>query len=164
MTRAPRPAQLLLPPEYGAPTVLLPWRDVDSRLASATQYWLATVRPDGRPHAVPLDGIWLALSWYFGGSQSAVKHRNLVRNPRATLHLCDAMAPVIVEGVCAWERPPPGTAKQLAAASKAKYGYGPPPGAYREGLWKLRPTRVLAWTDLGSDATRFVFEEDTDSE
>lgn len=53
-------AELLeLPKEYGRPEVALAWDDVRARLVAATQYWLATVRPDGRAHVVPLDGIWL---------------------------------------------------------------------------------------------------------
>jgi Pyridoxamine 5'-phosphate oxidase len=63
-------------------------------------YWLATTRPDGRPHVVPLDGLWLDDAWFFGGSAETVKYRNLKANPRAVVHLDDSERAVIVEGRC----------------------------------------------------------------
>jgi nitroimidazol reductase NimA-like FMN-containing flavoprotein (pyridoxamine 5'-phosphate oxidase superfamily) len=120
MTSAPRPEQLVVPPEYGAPSRLLAWDVVSGRLADARHYWLATVRPDGRPHVVPSDGLWLDDHWYFGGSATTVKHRNLQSNPRVTLHLEDAGSAVIVEGTCHLKRPSQETADRLAAASKEK--------------------------------------------
>jgi hypothetical protein len=157
MADQPRVEQLDLPPEYGAPSILLAWESILPRLEEAPHYWLATVRQDGRPHTVPLDGVWLDGCWYFGGSPQAVKHRNLLANPHGSLHLEDAGAAVIVEGVCQWATPEAATARRLSRASKAKYGYGPPPSAYDDGVWRLVPAQVLAWTDLTRDATRFVF-------
>jgi nitroimidazol reductase NimA-like FMN-containing flavoprotein (pyridoxamine 5'-phosphate oxidase superfamily) len=157
MADTPRVEQLAIPPEYGSPSHLLSWDAVDTRLAEALHYWLATVRPDGRPHAVPLDGLWLDAKWYFGGSPRTVKHRNLLANPRATLHLEDAASAVIVEGACQVITPDAETAEHLSQSSRAKYGYGPSPSVYLEGVWQLQPTRVMAWTDLTSDPTRFLF-------
>jgi hypothetical protein len=48
-------------------------------------------------------------------------------------------------------------ARRLAAASKAKYGYGPSAELYAEGVWELCPQRARAWTSFPTDATRFVF-------
>ena len=157
LTSEPRVEQLGIPPEYGAPSKLLDWASVDARLAEATHYWLATVRPDGRPHVVPLDGLWIDRRYYFGGVASTVKHANLMANPRATVHLEDAGAATIVEGTCAITLPSEEQAEALVAASISKYGYAPPIGAYLSGVWALSPSRVLAWTDLTVDATRFVF-------
>ena len=44
------------------------------------------------------------------------------------------------------------------AASKAKYGYDLPVEIYLAGVWSLTPAKVMAWTDLTVDATRFVFD------
>lgn len=152
-------AELLdLPEGYGTPEAPLAWPDVRARLEAATRYWLATVRPDGRPHVVPLDGIWLDDGWFFGGSPDAVKHRNLTAEPRAVLHLEDAASAVIVEGVCEELFPDPALAGRLSELSKAKYGYGPDPASYaKSGVWRLRPERVLSWQRFPKDATRFVF-------
>src|ERR671914_763350 len=122
MPADPAPELLRLPPGYGTPKAPLVWGDVRRRLEGATRYWLATTRPDGRPHVVPLDGIWLDDAWYFGGSPSTVKHRNLTRNPRAVLHLEDATSAVIVEGTCEVIQADEELAQRLAELSKAKYG------------------------------------------
>ena len=47
-------------------------------------YWLATVRRDGTPHVVPVDGMWLDGGCYFGGDPATVHIRNLRRDGRAT--------------------------------------------------------------------------------
>lgn len=159
MPTAPRAEQLDLPPGYGTPSRLLDWATVAARLAEARHYWLATVRPDGRPHVVPFDGLWLDDRWFFGGSPESVRHRNLMANPRAVVHLEDAAAAVIVEGTCRLIRPTEELAERLAAGSQEKYGFGVPASVYLGGVWTLPPARVLAWTDIGADATRFVFEE-----
>ncbi len=158
MPADPRAELLDLPPEYGTAQTTLAWEAVSARLAAAERYWLATVRPDGRPHVVPLDGIWLEDRWYFGGSPQAVKQRNLEADPRAVLHLEDAMSAVIVEGVCEQIRADAGLAARLAQLSRSKYGYGPDPAVYERGLWRLRPRRVLSWQRFPRDATRFVFD------
>jgi hypothetical protein len=159
MTADPQPERLDLPPGYGTPAAMLTWEEVRGRLEDAPNYWLATVRPDGRPHVVPLDGLWQDGAWWFGGSPQAVKHRNLLADGRAVLHLADPVAAVIVEGVCGLVVPDGATARRLAKASRKKYGYGPPPSSYAEGVWRLRPSKVMAWTSLPADATRFRFPE-----
>jgi nitroimidazol reductase NimA-like FMN-containing flavoprotein (pyridoxamine 5'-phosphate oxidase superfamily) len=158
MTATPRTEQLRIPAIYGAPSRLLEWPDVSARLAEAHQYWLATVRPNGRPHVVPLDGLWIDDGWYFGGSPETVKHNNLLANAHAALHLEDARSAVIVEGKCEVKKPSQEGAVGLAAASKAKYGYGPPASVYLGGVWRLTPVKAVAWTDLTVDATRFLFD------
>jgi nitroimidazol reductase NimA-like FMN-containing flavoprotein (pyridoxamine 5'-phosphate oxidase superfamily) len=140
------------------PSRLLDWDTVDARLRGALHYWLATARQDGRPHVVPLDGIWMDQRWYFGGSPETVKHRNLLGNPNVALHLDGADAAVIVEGRCTVVEVSEEFADQLVAESAAKYGYAPPRAAYLSGVWALMPTKVLAWSDLTADATRFVFD------
>ena len=41
------------PAEYGNPKQRLDWDEVEKRIESATVYWFASTRPDGRPHVVP---------------------------------------------------------------------------------------------------------------
>ena len=118
---------------------------------------LATVRPDGRPHTDPVDGLWLDGAYWFGGSTETVKHRDLLLAGRASLHVGDGDAAVIVEGTAELIHPDAGTVGGLRAASERKYGYAPPPGAYAGGVWRLRPSKVMAWTSLPVDATRFRF-------
>ena len=135
----------------------MPWADVDRKLAEARHYWLATVRADGRPHVVPVDGLWLGSRLHFGGVAGTVWQRNMAHDPRVTVHLDDSEAAIIVEGTCAVEVPDRDGAEALVATSKEKYGYAPPVDAYLSGVWTLAPAKALAWTDLTADATRFVF-------
>jgi Pyridoxamine 5'-phosphate oxidase len=44
---------------------LPPWPEARRRLAEADTYWLATVRPDGRPHVVPVLAVWLDGTLHF---------------------------------------------------------------------------------------------------
>jgi Pyridoxamine 5'-phosphate oxidase len=150
--------QLGLPSGYGSPNRLLDWASVERRLVESPHYWLATVRRGGRPHVVPMDGIWLDGRCYFGGDPEAVHIRNLRHDGRATLHLAEeGESAVIVEGVAEWITPSRTVARRLADAASAKYGYPQSPASYLEGLWRLEPVKVMAWTQLYVDATRFRF-------
>ena len=90
---------------YGAPAPpaeLLPWFWAEQRLVAARTYWIATTRPDGRPHCRPVWGVWLTDGFWFS-TGSLAKH-NLVANPQITqitLHLESGDQVVIVEGVAA---------------------------------------------------------------
>jgi hypothetical protein len=153
----PLAEQVALPKAYGSPSKLLTWGPVDDLLTAAPRYWLATTRPDGRPHSVPVDGIWSGTALFFGGDEATVHIRNLRADPRAVAHLETGESPVIVEGFADWHRPGNDQATRLAQEAKAKYGYGST-RAYMSGVWRLRPVLVLAWTVLYEDATRFRFE------
>lgn len=69
-------------PGYGIPSGsegLLPWGFVEERMANARKYWVATVRPDGRPHLTPVWGLWVEGAFYFGSGPRTRKARNLRR-------------------------------------------------------------------------------------
>lgn len=77
----------------------------DSRLQTAQNMWLATVRPDGRPHLIP---IWFGVhegKWYFVTDPNSVKARNLQQNPRVAMSLEDGTNPVVVEGLARQVQP-----------------------------------------------------------
>jgi len=153
--------KLDLPPEYGNPTERLTWEDVRAKLESAAAYWVASTRPDGRPHVVPRDGVWFEDALYYGGSPQTVHSRNLEGNRNVAMHIGDGQNAIIVEGAVQHEKLGADVAARLAEASFAKYpGYGRvDPSLYTSaGVWVLRPRRVLAWTNLPINATRFRFE------
>ena len=151
----PRAEPLRLPTGYGTPETTLDWAAVRSRLAAARQYWVVTCRADGRPHVVPVDGLWLDDVWYYGGGDDAVHVRTAREHPQVAMHLPDPQQCVVVEGRVHPARPDPALARRLGEASGAKYPeYGS--GSY-EGALALDPARVLAWTTYPADATRFVF-------
>jgi hypothetical protein len=154
---AVRGTSLRLPAAYGSPSTVLAWPDVEQRLVTAPVYWLVTARADGRPHAVPVDGLWVDGAAYVGGHPATVHERNLRRDPRVVLHLESGQSAVIVEAVAERRTPSPDEAQRLAQAADAKYGYGTTAEEYRHGVWRLGPRVVLAWTTLYEDATRFTF-------
>lgn len=163
MSNSPHASLASFPSEYGSPARLIEWHDVDGWLESAMHYWLAVVRPDGRPHVVPLDGVWLDFHLYVGGSPTAVWTKCLHGEGRVVVHAGHALRPVIVEGSASFEAVSELTAQTLAKTSKAKYGYAPPAEAYLDGIWRLAPHRILAWTEFPHDATRFTFPVKTRS-
>ncbi len=151
-------AELLeLPAAYGRVFSTLDWAGVRERLEKAERYWLATARSDGRPHVIPIDGLWVDDVWYFGGAPDTVHQRTVKENPNLVMHLEDPMRAVIVEGVADWLTPPEEDARRLAEANKEKYGYPTSASQYASGVWGLKPKRVLAWNSFPTDCTRFLF-------
>jgi hypothetical protein len=77
---------------------LLPWRWAVERLTKAHSYWIGTVRPDGRPHLVPVWGCWLNDQFMFSTSRDSVKAHNIARNPNCVLCPENAAEAIMVEG------------------------------------------------------------------
>jgi nitroimidazol reductase NimA-like FMN-containing flavoprotein (pyridoxamine 5'-phosphate oxidase superfamily) len=144
--------------DYG--TVRLEWADVERRLDSASVYWIASTRRDGRPHVIPRDGMWLDGGLYYGGSPKTVHYRNITHNPHVAVHIGDGQEAIIVEGAVEIEKPTEKMAARLSDESFAKYPqYGRlEPSLYMGGVSVLRPRRLLAWTTFTENATRFKFE------
>ena len=78
---------------------LLHWSWAESRLARSHDYWLATTRPDGRPHLMPVWGIWLERVFYFSTGRHSRKARNLESNAYCVVANDEAREAVVVEGV-----------------------------------------------------------------
>ena len=78
---------------------LLPWSWAEERLVASRNYWVATVRPDGRPHAMPVWGVWDGEALWFASGVQSRKIRNLLANPYCCVTTEDATDPVVVEGV-----------------------------------------------------------------
>ena len=67
-----------------------------ARLRTSINYWIATTRPDGRPHAAPVWGVWLDDGLWFGTEGQKV--RNLAVQPYAVVHLDSADDVIMVQG------------------------------------------------------------------
>jgi hypothetical protein len=76
---------------------MVPWRDACARLEKSRNYWVATMRPDGRPHVMPVWGVWHGGAVIFGTDRNSRKGRNLQANPQATVHLESGDDVVILE-------------------------------------------------------------------
>ncbi|GLW05783.1 pyridoxamine 5'-phosphate oxidase [Microtetraspora sp. NBRC 13810] len=149
------------------PTVK-PWKEAREVLVAAQEYWLATVRPDGRPHAMPLLGLWIDGALYFGTGASSVKARNLAGNPNCVITVGDPALDLSVEGKAA-KVADEATLHRVADAYAAKYGWrievrdggvraddaiGAPP--YE--IYEVVPDRVIGiGKDTSLSATRWRF-------
>ena len=71
---------------------------VERRLQTEQNLWLATVRPNGTPHLVPIWFVWVAGKIYLCTGADSVKVRNLMQNPRVSIALEDGTKPVVIEG------------------------------------------------------------------
>lgn len=69
-----------------------------SRLEQSQIIWLASIRPDGRPHLVPVWYVWASQKIYICIDASSVKANNLQTNPLISIALEDGSRPVICEG------------------------------------------------------------------
>ncbi|WP_018656843.1 pyridoxamine 5'-phosphate oxidase family protein [Actinomadura flavalba] len=77
---------------------LLPWSWAVERIAANQYYWLCTVRPDGRPHAMPVWGAWCGERFWFSSSAASRKLGNLRLNPQVVVTTEEAEEPVVIEG------------------------------------------------------------------
>ena len=115
----------------------VPWSYVEQRLTDAVNYWLCSVRRDGRPHAVPKWAVWVDEKIYFDGSPETRHARNITAQPAVTLHLESGSEVVIVDGAArAIDRPAPALAEAIAQAYRAKYtalGYAPAAASWDNG-------------------------------
>jgi len=157
-----------MPDGYGVPETAegqLSWATIEEKLRAATEFWMATTRPDGRPHVVPRWGAWVDGHFYYDGSPQTRHVQNLLRNPNTVLHLESGTDVTILEGESRQSEPVAlelGT--RIAAEFSRKYkekGYEPEPSAWSGpdagGLCVFTPRKALAWTSFPSDATRFSF-------
>jgi PPOX class probable F420-dependent enzyme len=89
-------------PGYGVPDGpegMLSWSFAEERLEGSHDYWLATTRPDGRAHVMPVWGAWFGDCLWVSTDQRSRKGRNLRADPRCTVTTDNALEPVVVEGV-----------------------------------------------------------------
>lgn len=134
---------------------LLPWSWAQRLLEKAHNYFLSTTRPDGRPHVMPVWGVWAGGAFYFSTGATSVKARNMAANPQCVLCPEDAAEAVIVEGVARKAR----ASKTIGAAYFKKYRWKLDP---KMGpIYALRPAKVFGFIEAGDlftkTATRWTF-------
>lgn len=138
----------------------LPFSHAEDRLTKSRNYWICTARPDGRPHSIPVWGLWIDGALYFGTARTSRKARNLAHNAAVSVHLESGDDVVILEGSAVEvDLADKSTIRKLDAASRAKYKM--PLMVVPESVYySVRPRTVLAWTekDFPNNATRWEFE------
>ena len=153
MTHTPAADRPLMPGYGVLPATqgsgLLAWTEAVRRLTVSHDYWVATVRPDGRPHVMPVWGVWLDERLWFSSGLRSRKARNLAGEPRCTVTTDDARNPVVLDGMA--ERVTDfGRIAGFVAAVNAKYRAGmtvefQDPAI--NGTYAVRPVTVIALTD-----------------
>ncbi len=88
---------------YGVPSDsdgALPWSWAEQRLVDNKNYWVVTASAAGRPHAMPVWGVWLseAEQFWFSCAPNARKARNISENPQCVITVDDTVECVSVEG------------------------------------------------------------------
>lgn len=141
---------------------MLTWDWVRACMTRSRNYWISSTRPDGRPHAMPVWGVWLDDTLYFGTARKSRKARNLAANPTVSAHTESGDETVIIEGVAeAIENRE--IFNRVTAAIAEKYP-GMPPEAEPDPdniLFAVRPLVVFAWReqDFPHSATRWRFSK-----
>ena len=143
-------------------TGLLPWSWAVERLERSHDYWVATIRPDGRPHMMPVWGIWLEDAVWFSSSRGSRKARNLDANPNCTITTDNAYEPVIVEGAGV-RFTDLSTITRFVAAINQKYTTDYSVDFFdpdRNACFQVRPTWAfgLIESDFTGSPTRWIFQ------
>jgi nitroimidazol reductase NimA-like FMN-containing flavoprotein (pyridoxamine 5'-phosphate oxidase superfamily) len=153
------PGYGVLPAEQGSG--LIPWPEIERRLTVSHDYWVATVRPDGRPHVMPVWGVWFDGRLWFSSGLRSRKARNLAAEPRCTITTDQAQDPVVLDGLAEQVVDADGIAAFLTAMN-GKYDAGMT-AAFLDpavnGTFAVRPQRVIALShdDFTGSPTRWAF-------
>jgi hypothetical protein len=157
----PTPTPPRIDPAYGAVpdasgAELLPWSWAVERLVESRNYWLSATRPDGRPHATPVWGVWLDGAVWFCIGRSSVKARNITWNPTVVVHLESGDQVVILEGRVVEQHE---GHEPFLDAYEAKYALRPDLVALAASVYALSPQSALTWDerDYPRTAVRWVF-------
>ena len=90
-------------PDYGVESAdwrPLPWAWAAERLGAGRNYWVVTVSAAGRPHAMPVWGVWDddELCFAFSCGPRSRKAANLVANPQVVVAPEDTVEGLSLEG------------------------------------------------------------------
>ena len=90
-------------PDYGVEGrswTPLPWSWAAERLNANQNFWVVTVSAQGRPHALPVWGVWDddEACFAFSCGPRAKKLRNLTTNPQVVITVDDTVECISVEG------------------------------------------------------------------
>jgi hypothetical protein len=151
-----------------------PWDWVRGHLRRSTAtYWLATVRPNGAPHVMPVLAVWVEGRPYVCMGPGTRKARNVARDARCVVTVEHEPLDLVVEGTAVKVRDED-TLRRVAQAYDATYGWqvtvrdgaldaaggvstaGPPP----YDVYQVAPATAYGFgTDEPVAATRWRFQE-----
>jgi uncharacterized pyridoxamine 5'-phosphate oxidase family protein len=117
-----------LDPNFSSPgATAIPWPDAEQHLRNAEVFWVSTVRPEGRPHVVPLIAVWLDGALYFITGEGERKAKNLAQNPQVVIttgrNSLSEGIDIVLEGEAVMVSDD-ARLRRVADAYAAKYGEG----------------------------------------
>jgi hypothetical protein len=148
------------------------WARALERVQNApVTYWLATVRPDGRPHLMPLLAVWVDGGLFFCAGANTRKAKNLAHDSHCVVGVERSPLDLVVEGTAERVRDE-STLQRVADAYAMTYDWhvtvrdgafddtegaptaGPPP----YDVYELQPTTAFGFgTEESFDPTRWRF-------
>lgn len=138
---------------------LLPWSWATERLFNARTFWLATTRSDGRPHVMPVWGVWLDDAFYFSTGNQSRKGRNLAEKPHCSICCEIGEDQIVLEGEARLMEDA-ALRLQFARAYQAKYNWDTE--GFDEPFYAVRPTTMFGFStapgDFVATATRWMFD------
>ena len=150
-----------------------PWKQGGERLAGGSTYWLATVRPDGRPHLMPVLAVWVDGALHFSAGSHTRKARNIAEHPQVSISTEGDGMDVVVEGAAVTVRDTDrlrGVAREYAD----KYGWktevrdgalhcdggAPTAGGPPYDVYEVVPAKAFSLsTATAPTSTRWVFDQ-----
>lgn len=127
---------------------------VEARLREAPIVWLASTRPDGRPHLVPVWFFWDGATVLILSQPDNQKVRNIRHNPRVMLAIDDSHEGhdvVLLEGdaelvaePAAAVTPPAYGEKYARLLAEMNWRTDDMIAAYRQAI-RVRPVRFITW-------------------
>lgn len=155
-------------PDYGITDEetdgMLTWDWLDQQMAQSRNYWVCTTRADGRPHAVPVWGVWLNDTLYFGTSPTSVKGRNIARYNNVVVHLESGDDTVIIEGKLVETDKTSAHRRTIFQAYHKKYNHNPADDDTDGSIWyELQPDKIMTWleSDFLNSVAYWMFDDNT---
>src|SRR5215470_11728074 len=145
---------------------LLPWQWAEERLQRGRTYFIATADPGGRPHLMPVWGVWFDNAFFFSTGDQSRKARNISMNSRCSVateidferrpkkgQIKDG---IILEGV-AEVITDSRIRKKFSAIYQDKYAWDME--GFNEPIYRVRPHVAFGLTtEFNQTATRWRFD------
>ena len=146
---------------------LLTWRWATERLEKGRTYWIASARPDGKPHVMPVWGVWLSDAFFFSTGNQSRKARNLAANSRCSVATeidfekrpkkGEIKDSIIIEGVADLV-PDSRTRKKFSKIYQEKYAWNM--DGFNQPIYRVNPKVIFGLTsEFNQTATRWTFNE-----
>jgi general stress protein 26 len=110
------------------------------RLETERNLWLASVRPNGSPHLVPIWFVWHDDKAFLCTSRESVKARNISKNPNVVFALQDGDNPLVIQAAAQILDEVP---KEVTDAFKRKFDWDIQGDKIYNAVVELTPVSVV---------------------